>query len=93
MSQTVFNPLLPFGLDQVGTSSGGGGGTSSVVNTGTTDGTTLATAPLFFNTSTLALKIYYSGAWITIAQVTFDSLWNSTTDAWDSTSMDWDAPL
>ena len=71
---------------------GGGGGGSSEVEYGTIDGTVVGTLPMFFNVDELALKVYYLGSWITIAAVSFDSLWDSVTDVWDSTSMTWDSP-
>jgi hypothetical protein len=85
-----FNPLTGT-LDLVNSSSGEGGGsdTYSRVNSGEVDGTTEEVLDLFFNT----LKIFYLGSWITLAQVSFDSLWDSQTDEWDSATMTWDSPL
>lgn len=70
-----------------------GGGGSSEVNSGVVDGVTLETLPVFFNEDQQALKIFYLGNWITLAQVSFDSLWDSLTDEWDSATMTWDSPL
>jgi hypothetical protein len=90
--------FTPFDLQKIGIDKTGSGGGSIVdtysrVKAGTTDGTTLEVLPLFFNEDQQALKIFFLNNWITLAQVSFDSLWNSLTDEWDSTSMSWDSPL
>ena len=93
MSKT-FNPLLPYGLDEVGTGGTGGGtvDTYSRVNFGTVDGTVVGVAPMFVNTGQGSLKVYLDGVWQTFATISFDSLWNSQTDFWDSPTMSWDSP-
>lgn len=75
--------LLPYGSPP---------GKTSVIQSGTTDGVNTGLLKLFFNTDQLALKVFYQGVWITIAAVSFDSLWDSQTDVWNSASMDWNAP-
>jgi hypothetical protein len=70
----------------------GGGGSSSVIGTGTSDPSSPSEGQLFYRTDLQALKIYTGGIWYTIAEVSFDSLWDSATDLWDSNSMNWDSP-
>ena len=85
--ETVFNPFTGE-PDFVG-----GGGSGGTIPSGTVDGVDTADLPAFINTEQLAFKVFYQGVWLTFAQVSFDSLWDSQTDFWDSSAMDWDAPL
>ena len=85
-----FNPLTGE-LDLVGGGSGSGS-SNSVVGTGVTDPTSPVEGQLFYRTDLQALKIYTGGIWYIIAEVSFDSLWNSTTDFWNSNTMSWNSP-
>ena len=62
------------------------------IHTATNDPGSADEGELLYRTDIQALKIYTGGIWYIIAQVSFDSLWNSNTDFWNSNSMDWNAP-